>query len=812
MADSRLVEFDILFVEDNSGDRDLIIKHLEQSGRSFHIETAGSLAEALQKQNERSFDIVLLDLDLPDGMGLEPLTRFRSHAPEIPIIVLTGLDDEETGLEAIRNGAQDYLVKGQVNANLMVRSLLHAVERHNLKGKVDHYNRVLRAIRSINQLIVREKDPSRLIRQACEVLIETRGYKGVWAALGNCSDPPSASAQAGFEDSFDLLARDLTRGIWPTCVDKVLKSNEHIFIVRPVETCDCPVSAKHHQDTIGISLLKSGDKIHGVLAVSFANAFEIEEEEKNLLHEISDDISFALRALETQKQHRDAEEHIRQQHLFLQLLMDAIPISVFYKDTLGIFIGCNEAFANLLGRPKADIIGKRSHDLFSEELAEKYHKTDMELVKMPGLQQYESRIQRTDGNSHEVLINKASYFDVEGNVAGIIGAMLDITDRKAMEKRLLQSQKMESIGTLAGGIAHDFNNILAAIIGYTELSLHAVEKGSEIESDLQEVHTAALRAKELVKQILTFARLSDEAIRPIQPTVIIKEVLKFIRSSIPATIDIKQDLKSDSFIMGNATQIHQVMMNLCTNAAQSMEEIGGRLRVVLKDTHLTPDRPKHLLGLKPGEYITITVSDTGTGIPQDIIGSIFEPYFTTKGPGEGTGMGLAMVHGIVQAYGGRIFVDSTPEIGTTFSLYLPISKKDKGENTYKPEVLPRGTERILVVDDEAPVVKLNSMMLEDLGYSVTKTTASIEALELFRSNPTYFDLVISDMTMPNMTGDLLAMELMKIRPEIPIILCTGYSKKISGESAKDMGIKEFVYKPVVKADLAKTVRKILDMA
>ena len=382
MAGSPLVEFDILFVEDNPGDRDLIIEHLEGSGRSFHVETARSLAEALESRSNRNFNIVLLDLGLPDSMGLKTLTRFRSHAPELPIIVLTGLDDEETGIEAIRNGAQDYLVKGQLNVHLLVRSLLHALERHILKGKVDHYNRVLRAIRSINQLIVREKDPTQLIRHACEVLIETRGYKGVWAALGNCSDPPSGIAQAGFGARFDLLAKNLNRGIWPPCVDKGLETNERIIILDRCQTCDCPILAIHHQDTIGISLLKNGDKVHGVLAISFENAFEIDKEEKNLLHEISDDISFALHALKTKEQHKDAEEHIRQQHLFLQLLMDAIPISVFYKDTLGIYIGCNETFADFLERPKADIIGKKSHDLFPDDIADKHHKADYGLAQI----------------------------------------------------------------------------------------------------------------------------------------------------------------------------------------------------------------------------------------------------------------------------------------------------------------------------------------------------------------------------------------------------------------------------------------------
>ena len=386
----------------------------------------------------------------------------------------------------------------------------------------------------------------------------------------------------------------------------------------------------------------------------------------------------------------------------------------------------------------------------------------------------------------------------------------DITERKKMEIRIQQAQKMESIGNLAGGIAHDFNNILSSILGFTELALDETPKGTVLEDSLQEVYSAGKRAKDLVKQILAVARQSEEKSSPIQPSRIVKEVLKLIRSAIPATIEIRDAIESESLIIGNATQIHQVLMNLLTNAAYAMEDKGGILEVHLKDVVL--DKEDKLTGLMQGNYLEIKVSDTGVGIDPKIIGSIFEPYFTTRGSGEGTGLGLAMVQGIVESYGGKITVGSRLGKGATFILYLPVTKKRSGRDANVQERVPTGTERILFVDDEYPIAKVVSQMLERLGYLVTTRTSSIEALALFRAKPNDFDLVVTDMTMPNLTGDKLAVELMKIRRDIPVILCTGYSRKISDETASNMGIRAFAYKPMVKADLAKTVRKVLDEA
>ena len=370
---------------------------------------------------------------------------------------------------------------------------------------------------------------------------------------------------------------------------------------------------------------------------------------------------------------------------------------------------------------------------------------------------------------------------------------------------------MESIGTLAGGIAHDFNNILASIIGFTELAMDETEQGSTVHHSLKEIFNAGKRDRDLVKQILTFARQSEKELKPIQVSLIAKEVTKLIRSSIPTTIRIEQNIESDSLIMGDPSQVHQIFMNLCTNAAQAMDEEGGVLTVGMKEVFLDTEFVRLHNDLKPGNYLQITIADTGTGISEEHIHSIFDPYFTTKGPGEGTGLGLAVVHGIVKAYGGEITVESEPKEGTVFTVYLPTVKTREEVALFSLEELPGGNERILCVDDEQTIVEMDRQTLERLGYNVTIETSGLKAIEIFKQKPNHFDLVITDMTMPDITGDKLAQTLKEIRPNIPVILCTGFNKKIAQKNADELGVEALIIKPASRDDLAKTVRKLLDL-
>jgi PAS domain S-box-containing protein len=386
----------------------------------------------------------------------------------------------------------------------------------------------------------------------------------------------------------------------------------------------------------------------------------------------------------------------------------------------------------------------------------------------------------------------------------------DITESKAIEAQLWQARKMGSIGTLAGGIAHDFNNILSGIMGYTELALDSVERESQLYNNLQEVFRAGNRARDLVKQILTFSRQTGQDRKPIQVRHIVNEALKFLRASLPSSTEVRRNIQSDALVLADPTQIHQVLMNLCTNADHAMREKGGVLEVKLEEVELDADFTALQPDMKPGAYLNLTVSDTGNGMPPDVLERIFDPFFTTKETGEGTGMGLSVVHGIIGSYGGAITAYSEPGQGSTFKVYLPIIETRKEAHIGPEESIPTGSERILFVDDESVLVNMGKQIFESLGYDVATRTSSIEALELFKNQPDRFDLVITDMTMPNMTGEDLAQELMRIKPNIPIILCTGFSAKIDDQKASAVGIRALVMKPIVKREIATTVRKVLD--
>jgi signal transduction histidine kinase/ActR/RegA family two-component response regulator len=412
-------------------------------------------------------------------------------------------------------------------------------------------------------------------------------------------------------------------------------------------------------------------------------------------------------------------------------------------------------------------------------------------------------------------LNKSLLYEqVQHNAMELKSSLSRIEEAEAerieLQQHLQRSQKLEALGTLAAGIAHDFNNILGAMIGYAELALLNIPEGSKSRDSIGMVLTAGERAKDLVKHILAFSRQSDEERKPVQVTHIVKEVLKFMRASLPSTIEIRQNFDAGiGVILADPVQIHQVLMNLCTNAHHAMREKGGVLDVRLASVHVGPEYAAALPDLKPGPYVKATVKDTGHGMDTATTVRIFDPYFTTKEKGVGTGLGLAVVHGIVQKYGGRVTVQSEPGKGTVFDLYFPAIQTDKIPDRPAQEDLPRGHESILLVDDDQLHLEVVQKTLEYLGYHVEAKTSSMDALALFRTAPHRYDLVVTDMTMPAMTGDKLAMELMRIRSDIPIVLCTGYSEKALEDNAKAMGIRAFVMKPVLIAQMARAVRDAL---
>jgi PAS domain S-box-containing protein len=462
---------------------------------------------------------------------------------------------------------------------------------------------------------------------------------------------------------------------------------------------------------------------------------------------------------------------------------------------------------------------RRNTPLTYEDFLARLHPDDREMVAQlfhdslknrTGFD-VKTRLLLNDSSSRHVHLRGVTRYDADGIELKTLGTVQDITEQTKLESQLRQAQKMEAIGTLAGGIAHDFNNILTAILGYGEIVLESLPAGSDIREDQEQVVRAGNRAKELVKQILTFSRAGEQELRPLLVQFIIKEALKLLRASLPTTITFAENIDTTvGAVLADPGQIHQVVMNLCTNAYHAMREKGGTLTVSLKPVDLSKAEVLHRGLLSAGRHAVLEVSDSGCGMDKALLERIFDPYFTTKGKGEGTGLGLAVVHGIVSNLHGDITVTSELGRGSSFKVFLPVIRhKEHGSLLEKTEPLPRGDERILVVDDDPAIVRLEREMLESLGYRVTVFGDSAQALRAMRKSPEDFDLLLTDMTMPNFTGAELAGEVLGLRPGLPIILCTGFSELINAEKAKALGIREFMLKPVEKGELAKAVRRAL---
>jgi PAS domain S-box-containing protein len=522
---------------------------------------------------------------------------------------------------------------------------------------------------------------------------------------------------------------------------------------------------------------------------------------------------------------KNAEKALIESERQVRLLLDSTAEAIYGLDLEGRCTFANPACVRLLGAESVDeLVGKNMHELIHHTRSDGSPYPEGECRACEAfrtgkrIRVDDEFLWRSDGTSFP-----AEYWShpiqEHDKFIGTVVAFLDITERKKLEKerrkiegQLRQAQKMESVGTLAGGIAHDFNNILASVLGYTELAIDKVKEGNHNVLDyLEIVQQAGHRAKDLVHQILQFSRYADISFKPVEIRLIVKEALKLLRASLPATIKIKQKIQPvTEKVMADGSQIHQAVMNLCTNAFHAMREQGGILNVELFKEEVKAPVMCHGSQIAPGAYVVLLIKDTGCGMDNGVLQRIFEPYYTTKASSEATGLGLAVTNGIVKSHKGGICVESTPGVGSAFKLYFPLITVSKEAKSFELMPIKGGNESILIVDDEDFFVDFGAKVLAGLGYDVITANDSLKALEIFTSQPDRFDLVITDQTMPKMTGLELSRKLRAIRPHLPIIICTGFSEIISGKTADQIGVSHILYKPPTIRDLALAAKKVLD--
>src|SRR5215831_19507234 len=492
-----------------------------------------------------------------------------------------------------------------------------------------------------------------------------------------------------------------------------------------------------------------------------------------------------------------------------RLLFASIPEAVLVYDDQGRILYVNDIGVQWLGWPAPELIGKHLSDIVAPHCRAQVSELDAAFSRQHASRSKMVYVSRS-GQLLEAEVNVCP-MEFGGQMAVLVVAR-DITERTRLEAQLHQVQKMQAIGTLAGGIAHDFNNIPAAVLGYTELALYDVPHGSRMQRHLEEVLSAGKRARDLVQQILAFSRQRPPERQPVRLHLLISDVLRMLRASLPSTIAIHPRLTSTAgAVLADPTQLQQVLMNLCTNAEHAMRDTGGVLAVHLDAVEITVAFAATHAPLTPGPHACIIIRDTGYGMAPEVMERIFEPFFTTKAVGEGTGMGLAVVDGIIASHGGVITVASTPVQGTTFAIYLPRLDTDTPSLDVPEETsIPKGNGRILFVDDEPTLAHMTAEMLSRLGYNATVYTSSVEALQTFQAEPWQFDLVITDQTMPVMTGERLARELRRIRPDIPIILCTGFSHTMTASKAQTLGVDAFLLKPLGFRELGVAIQQVLE--
>ncbi|WP_051309021.1 response regulator [Desulfogranum japonicum] len=813
----------ILIIDDEQAILDSFQEYLEDYG--YEILTAHNGRQGLELAHSEQPDLILVDLRMPKVGGLEVLAQVSSFSPMTPMIVVSGTGSVGDAAEALHNGAWDYLLKPVEDLSLLLHAVETALEKSRLQKENLEYKEYLEKLveertAELKQANVHLEQFNQRLRDIVETIRALSSCNEIQAFGELLLKEFSMHMQAadgslylretnGFRLIHTLEGGDAARFIpFPLAEQSVFSrafEENRPFLQKNIgqDTSVFPHGLKGGESECAL-VFPLPDEEKGIAAIIMFNnrsgsAFgEQDIEIGNILVSYS---SKALGAVKANEQLAENEKRLRQ-------ILDILPVGIFIVDVETETIQYTNPYAaSLLGKQSTGIVGHTYTDVLQAQRvsgsSEKSDPAEQLLLHVNGRE--------------VVVLREVSLAKIEGRES-YIECIIDISEqikaeeeKEALQKQLLHADKMEALGTLAGGVAHDFNNILSAVIGFADLGLLELhDQATSIYGKLESIKAAAQRAKDLVEQIRAFSRMQQQMQIPMNIVPVVREVTQLLKSSLPADISIKTNLKTRRSIVGDPTQIHQIIMNLCTNSYHAMQTSGGVLSITVEEIEIEKQQLSMLPNLEQGGYIRMSIADTGTGIDPEIVGRIFEPYFTTKEKIKGTGLGLAIVHSIVRQHKGEITVDSTPGEGTVFHVYLPVSEAAVTEVAQSGQKIPSGTEHVLVVDDEETLVQITTELLYHLGYKVTGVVESVKALELFKQDPDRFDIVLSDYDMPDLKGMQLALEIHNLRPELPIMLCSGYTDKIDPARATALGIRKILNKPLSLDTLGYAIREVLD--